>query len=94
MQEYAGKVLRFVGGAGLFFSFTEVGQQSRELFFFPNVGSESVFLPPDLWSVAGPPLQEHQGPSVQPRSLPLGTSALPPLHLTFLQPSNAHLIFW
>uniref|UniRef100_H3C9C6 Tetraspanin 13a n=1 Tax=Tetraodon nigroviridis TaxID=99883 RepID=H3C9C6_TETNG len=24
MQEYAGKVLRFVGGAGLFFSFTEI----------------------------------------------------------------------
>lgn len=31
MQEHAGEVLRFVGGIGLFFSFTEVGREAAAL---------------------------------------------------------------
>lgn len=32
---------------------------------------KGLVLPADLWSVAGPQVQEHQGPSIQSRSLSL-----------------------
>uniref|UniRef100_A0A8C4EN31 Tetraspanin 13a n=1 Tax=Dicentrarchus labrax TaxID=13489 RepID=A0A8C4EN31_DICLA len=37
IQQYAGEVLQFVGGIGLFFSFTEVSEMSRQQMCFRNV---------------------------------------------------------
>lgn len=97
MQEYAGEVLRFVGGIGLFFSFTEVGKR-MQMEVFHTWDLKALLLPADLWSLAGPQVQEHQRPAVQPRSLPLapetlrwGTADVPPLCITFLPPSNVYL---
>ncbi|KAG7225339.1 hypothetical protein INR49_027322, partial [Caranx melampygus] len=57
IQEHAGKVLRFVGGIGLFFSFTEV--------------SHSCNTAEDSGGVAHVSLQEPEGPSGEPQCFPV-----------------------